>query len=431
MTGTTRLVLVVLSVTLFALATSLPQVAASIERTANEPGFSFTVSPAQLIVGGSAAGPTCATFALCPSMLTNAYGFSGLPTNATGHGQTVVIVDACGDPTIKADLKAFDKQFLLPAPPNLTVIDPQGTPCTDGNWAVETALDVEWAHVTAPGASIDLLQAAVPSPADMYGAWNYTIGHHLGLQISNSWGGSGCYSRPACNGTIGQGIGLCNSTAGALGVDVSAVLTKAAHAGITVLAAAGDSGAWGLGSSNATVPIPADCPGALTVGGTTLKVNSTGHFLGETAWSGSGGGYVNRPEPSYQRSVKIRDSYHSLGKPDVAADANPSTGVWIYEGGWGTVGGTSVACPLWAGFMADVNEIRAANHLGPAGFVNEFLYNTIYGVNGTSSLYAADFHDITSGNNGWAAHAGWDADSGLGSFRVPSLANTLGTNSTA
>ena len=293
-----------------------------------------------------------------------AYGFSGLQAKGTtGSNQTIVIDDACGDPTIQSDLKAFDTQFGLPAP-KLKVIHPQGTPCTDSSWAVETALDVEWSHVTAPGAAIDLLEAAVPNTTDVYGAWTYAINHQLGNQISNSFGGAGCYSQPACNATIGQGIGGCNSVSGTAGVNVTAILNKASRDHITVLASAGDSGAWGQGTAN-TEPIPADCSGVLTVGGTTLSVSSTGAYVSEKAWSGTGGGYTNQSEPRYQKSVKISDKYHSLAKPDVAADADPSTGVWIYEQGWGTVGGTSVSCPLWAGFMADVNEVRAGNGLGP------------------------------------------------------------------
>jgi len=392
--------------------------------------LSGEIVPAPLLVTRSAAGPLCSSSGLCPVELSTAYGFSTLKSNGTaGAGQTIVIDDACGDPHIRSDLKAFDQQFGLPAP-NLTIIDPQGKPCTDSSWSVETSLDVEWSHVTAPKAAIDLLQAAVPNTTDVYGAWSYAISHHLGNQISNSFGGAGCYSQPACNATIGQGIGACNSVVGTSGVNVTAILNKAARAGVTILASAGDSGAWGQGTST-TEPIPADCAGVLTVGGTTLTVSSSGAYVGESAWSGTGGGYATQAEPRYQKAVKIPDAYHALAKPDVAADADPGSGVWVYNQGWGVVGGTSLSCPLWAGFMADVNEVRAANHLGPAGFVNPFLYKTVYGVRGHSTNYSLDFHDITSGNNGWPTKTGWDADTGLGSFNVTGLAATLGTDASA
>jgi subtilase family serine protease len=87
---------------------------------------------------------------------------------------------------------------------------------------------------------------------------------------------------------------------------------------------------------------------------------------------------------------------------------------------------TSLSCPLWAGFMADVNQIRVSHGYNAAGFVNPFLYKSVYGVSGTSSHYASDFHDITVGSNGWAAGKGWDAATGLGSFKAANLASTLG-----
>ena len=210
-------------------------------------------------------------------------------------------------------------------------------------------------------------------------------------------------------------------------------MTNAAADHVTVVAAAGDSQAWGQGTT-AVEPIPGDCKGVLTVGGTSLSVGSSGKYLGEAAWSDTGGGYATTKEPGYQSSVNIVDSYSSLAKPDVAAVASPSTGVWVYNqssGGWIVVGGTSVATPLWAGFMADVNQIRVGAGLAPAGFINSFLYTKVYGVNGGSSLYASDVHDVTTGNNGWPAGRGWDADTGIGTFVVPALANTLGTSASA
>jgi len=384
------------------------------------------IQPASLIVVNIADAPTCTHSGLCPSMLDKAYGLDVLHSGGTnGTGQTILIDDACGDPTIASDLSTFDSQFGLPNP-TLNVIDVQGGKiCANSGWSLETSLDVEWAHVVAPGAAIDLLVASQPSPKDVYGAWTYALSNNLGNQISNSYGGAGCFG-DRCNNTIGQGIGPCKSISG---VNVASILTTAENQHVTVLASAGDSGAWGQGTAGVQ-PIPGDCKGVLTVGGTTLNVDSTGTYISESAWSDTGGGYTTLPEPGYQGSAGITDSFNALAKPDVAADANPSTGVWFYNagtGGWGVVGGTSLSSPLWTGFMADVNQIRAANGFSPAGFIQPFLYKTVYG----SSLYASDFHDITSGNNGWPAGTGWDADTGLGSFIGPALANTLGTNAKA
>jgi subtilase family serine protease len=392
---------------------------------------SSVVAPAPLIVSGRASDPSCTSDSLCPSQIQNAYGFNSLQSSGvTGKGQTIVIVDACGDPTIASDLKTFDAQFNLPNP-KLKILKIQGNPsssCT--GWADEVALDVEWAHVTAPGAAIDLIVTVNAGAAAMYAAWTYALRHNLGNQISNSWGGAGCNVKP-CNNTIGEGIGPCTETNGTQGVNVAKILKTAQKKGVSVLVAAGDGAAWGLGTSNEE-PVPGDCQGVLTIGGTHLAVTSTGAYLGESAWTEGGGGYVTTPsEPSYQANQKIPDPYGTLAKPDVSADADPGSGVWIYlkgGGGWLVIGGTSLATPLWSGFMADVNQMRAGNHFAPAGYINAFLYSSVYA---NKSLYASDFHDVTSGSNGWSAGTGWDAATGLGSFIAPNLASTLGNTKSA
>jgi subtilase family serine protease len=345
---------------------------------------------------------------LCPSMLRTAYSMNTMLSNGiNGTGQAVVIDDACGDPNIKSDLSTFDSQWGLPNP-KLNIYTPQGTPCSDSGWSLETSLDVEWAHVVAPGATINLIEAAQPSFSDLYGGWSYALTHSLGNEISNSWGGGG-------------------------NCGADSILSTAQKDNVTVLASAGDSGAWGQNHGGNVQP--ADCLKLLTVGGTTLNVMSNGSYVSESAWSGSGGGYViGAKEPKFEIKANITDSFKELAKSDVSADADPNTGVLVYnagDGGWFVVGGTSVSCPLWAGFLADVNQVRASKGLFPVGFVNPFLYTKVYGPNGSSSLYSKDFHDITSGNDGWPAGKGWDAPTGIGSFIATPLAQTLGTNSKA
>jgi subtilase family serine protease len=372
-----------------------------------EPNLSL--SPAPLIFSPAPNVACGNVHELCPSMLTKAYDMDKMHNNGiNGTGQAVVIDDACGDPNIKSDLSTFDSQWGLPNP-KLNIYTPQGTPCSDSGWSLETSLDVEWAHVVAPGATINLVVAAKPNN-DLYGGWIYSLANHLGNEISNSW----------------QGSGNCP-------VIAHQTLEVATSQNVTILASSGDGGAWGQNhGGNAQ---PADCLQVLVVGGTTLNVQSDGTYVSESAWSGSGGGYViGAKEPNFEIKANITDSFKELAKSDVAADANPITGVLVYNaqnGGWVTVGGTSVSCPLWAGFLADVNQVRASKGLFPVGFVNPFLYTKVYGPNGSSSLYSKDFHDITSGNDGWPAGKGWDAPTGIGSFIATPLAQTLGTNSKA
>jgi subtilase family serine protease len=365
-------------------------------------------SPAPILFGVTPSQTCGIPTSLCPSMLTTAYDMNAMHTSGiNGSGQSIVIDDACGDPTITSDLKTFDKTFNLPNP-KLTIYEPEDKPTCTG-WDVEVALDVEWSHVVAPAAAINLVVSAKPNN-ELYQNWFYSLSHHLGNQISDSWGGNGNCPTIALNA-------LGNATAD--------------H--VTVLASAGDSGAWG--KDHGKNQQPADCKEVLTVGGTTLEVKKSGAYIGEAAWGGSGGGYVTgTPEPKYESSVNIKDKFHLLGKSDVSADANPGTGVQVYDataGGWFTVGGTSVSCPLWAGFLADVNQVRAAHGLHPAGFVTPFLYDFVYGVNGTATTYHADFHDVKLGNDGWPAGKGWDVPTGLGSFIASKLVLTIGKNPSA
>ncbi len=357
---------------------------------------------------------TCSTTGLCPSAVLSAYGLGPLLVNSTmnGTGQSIAIVDACGDSAITTDVATFDTANHLPAI-HLTVYQPQGTPCSNPTgWGVETALDVEWAHVIAPGANIHLIEAASASTSNLYGAWNYSLANSLGNEISNSWGGSG----------------NCPSVAQKL-------LTSATKAHVTILASAGDSGAWGSGM-HLTAQQPADCQSVVAVGGTTLNVvNASGGYKSEAAWSGSGGGYTpHTKEPTYESKANITDSYAELAKPDVAAVADPTTGVWVYNaaaGGWFVVGGTSVACPIWAAYLSDVNSWRAANTYHALGAVDSYLYLNVYGVNGKLASYTKTFHDVTSGSNGWSAGTGWDAATGLGSFQGYALAKLLANAATA
>ena len=217
--------------------------------------------PASEIIARTSSSVTCSPSGLCPAMLDTAYGFDTLHSTVNGIGQAVVIVDACGNPKISSDLIKFDTQFGL-SNPTLNIFDPQGTPtCTNidspKGWSLEISLDVEWAHVVAPGATINLVVAALPSTADLIGAWSYALTNKLGNQISNSWSGAG-----GCSSSI------------------SSVLKTATKDHVTVLASAGDTFAWGNGTTQIQQS-PADCMQALTVGGTSLSATTTGSYISE------------------------------------------------------------------------------------------------------------------------------------------------------
>jgi subtilase family serine protease len=157
------------------------------------------------------------------------------------------------------------------------------------------------------------------------------------------------------------------------------------------------------------------------VGGTTLTLSGA-DYGSETAWFGSGGGTSTyETEPGYQTTVQTSGK---RGIPDVALVADPSTGVAVYSqyafGGWGVVGGTSVSSPCWAGIMAIANSWRVAHGKTTLTQPQNDLYPDA----------EADFHDITTGNNGGCgtqckAGPGYDFVTGVGSARgallVPAL----------
>ncbi len=202
--------------------------------------------------------------------------------------------------------------------------------------------------------------------------------------------------------------------------------------GITFLGASGDNGATDYAdikmtklSTTPTTSFPADDPWVTAVGGTSLMRN--GNAFQEIAWNMSGGGFSSFfAVPSYQQALpsQVQSQFnHRRGVPDVAADADPTTGLAFYfNGGWEAAGGTSASAPLWAALIAIADQM--AGH--PLGFINPALYKLAQ-----SSAYVKDFHDITVGNNtvdangvtvpGYSAAPGWDAVTGLGSPNAEKL----------
>jgi kumamolisin len=202
---------------------------------------------------------------------------------------------------------------------------------------------------------------------------------------------------------------------------------KMSAQGQNFFAASGDSSTW----SRRNEAWPADDANVVSVGGTDLTTKSAGGaWASETAWVDSGGGIS--PDkiaiPSWQKLSGVINSSNKgsttyRNGPDVSANANftfytcaDQTSCLANE-----YGGTSFAAPMWAAYIALVNQQRAASGLGTIGFINP----TIYAQNVTSS-YATDFHDITSGKSGsYSAVTGYDLVTGWGSPNGTGLINAL------
>ena len=367
---------------------------------------------------------TAAPTGYTPQQLRTAYGlnqvsFAGI--KGDGAGQTIALVDAYDNPSFvnstdpnfnTSALHIFDQTFGLPDPPSFTKVNQNGQAAplaTAGglvrDWGSETALDVEWAHAMAPAASIILVEANTVNDLVLAAG---TAGK-LASVVSMSWGGFEYSGELSLDSTFQQ-------------------------PGVTFLASTGDEGA--------PPEYPASSPHVVAVGGTSLyNLDSKGDYPGtgtngEVGWSlgsdsynpsaASGGGISQfETEPSYQESVQST-GFRTI--PDISADADPSTGVPIYDPydlgtvhPWVQVGGTSLASPLMAGMVAQADQGRVLS--GGQTFSSDQILAALYSV---ESSKPSDFHDILYGNNGFNAGPGYDEVTGLGtpngSQLVPDLA---------
>jgi subtilase family serine protease len=348
-------------------------------------------------------------YGITDPVTNSAFGNDTNYNNDAGKGETIAIVDAYNDPTIVNDLHAFDQYYGLPDP-SLTVENEYGStsslPKTNTNWAVEIALDVEWAHAIAPAANIVLVEANSAYLSDLLQA--VKTASSQAQVVSMSWGGSEFSSETSYDSTFNK-------------------------PGVTFVASSGDYGPPPLW--------PAISPNVVAVGGTTLNLDSNGNYLSESGWGngrwsfifgGSGGGISKyEKQPSYQNGVVSAFSTSKRTNPDVAYDANPNTGVSAYTttgaNGWIEVGGTSIGAPEWAALFAIADQTRAAEGkpLLTSTEALAALYAADANNNYNSSTYTSTFHDITTGNNGYSARPGYDLVTGLGSPKAPGVISIL------
>jgi subtilase family serine protease len=360
-----------------------------------------------------------------PSQIRRAYQ---VPSNLTGAGETIAIIDAFGDPYIAGDLALFDSTFGLP-PAHLNIICVKNATSTgtcptytgspdQSDWAGEIALDTQYAHAIAPGATIDLVIAKSDEDSNILAAQQYTISHDLGAVLSQSFGENE----------------LCVQQETSIFAATQTAFQQAEAENMSVFASSGDQGSGTVNCAGTAyvegVNMPASDPLVTSVGGTHLNANYvTGAYQSETVWNNSGltpdfgaggGGFSSIfAKPSYQDGANTGSAFR--GVPDVSYSADVYNGVLVAcsacDGGTPAIfifGGTSAGSPQWAALTALADQ--AAGH--QLGFLNPTLYAIA-----NSPFYASAFHDITVGNNMWdvagvpgyAAHRGWDAASGLGS----------------
>lgn len=357
----------------------------------------------------------------CPQGIQAGYSVSSLlSAGYTGSGQKVAVVDLPGDPDPQTAIDTFDAQYGLPAT-SLSVIYPDGMPTSyDPGWASETALDIEAVHSVATGASIVLAYGASVSD-DPMNLVDYVASNGLASVISNSWFYT-CTSY--CSDTQLPPTEVSSYDA-RLMVDVAQ--------GVTILFASGDQGATPDGTHLGT-EFPASDPNVLAVGATNLMLAGCGAttctgYSSETGASISGGGYSGYfSEPAWQMStIGSTASECTTGHLNPTCRAVPDVsmlgytpGFWVYStrsdecgvgptpvAGWFSCTGTSLSTQLWGGFLAIAVQLN-----GGVGFGN--IDPLVYMI-ASSGRYGSDFHDITSGSNGYSAAPGWDPVTGWGS----------------
>jgi kumamolisin len=306
---------------------------------------------------------------------------------ARGGSKVVIIVDAYDDPTATNDLTAFSKQYGLPAitANNFKVVYAGGTkppPDSSGGWELEESLDIEMAHSLAPQAKVILVEANSNSFTDLFAAETVAAGLATkagGGEVSNSYGGA----------EFG-------------GEEIYEDVFTGTN--VVFFASAGDLPG---------VEVPSAFSNVVGVGGTQVNRDNSGNYVNQEVWYSTGGGFSQYvPLPSYQVGIKhIRGNFR--GVPDVALDAAPVSGVWVYDttayGGevldWVVVGGTSVASPSVAAIVNNANSF-AANSAAEL--------TTIYANLGVRRNYT----DIRAGecDNGGRLQflSGWDTCTGVG-----------------
>ncbi len=396
--------------------------------SAQTPGAADTAAP-------MATGAVVATYS--PAQIRAAYGLPALPAAGTalsalqaaqlGAGQTIYLIDAMHDPSVVAELAAFNQKFGLPActtralaaSASLPLAAASSTGCEfsqvynnasgsmsatapayDSGWATEITLDVQWAHATAPLARIVLIEAPDASLNSLLGA----------VKLANAMG----------PGVVSMSFGAAE---GSWTASVDSAFTAA---NMSYLAATGDNGAG--------VSWPAVSANVVAVGGTSLTYSGTG-TRSEVSWSGTGGGTsLYTATPGYQNSA-----VPGMGTParrtvaDVAFNADPGTGQYVAviapgstSVGWLSAGGTSLSTPQWAGLVAVANATRAQAARPALGAPHAVLYGQIAAVPGS---YASAFADITKGTDGTCASCtakvGYDPLAGLGTPNVSSLLSLL------
>jgi subtilase family serine protease len=362
----------------------------------------------------------------------------------TGAGETIVIAEAYGSPTIKNDLRVFDAKFHLPNP-SLTVDKFGNIPAFDPNdvlmvgQAQEATLAVEYAHVFAPGASIVLAETAVNTPS--VGPAGISTLMNAEQSLINR--GVGDVFLQTLTDAESSFPGVSSGNYSSL-LSLRYALQDAYTHQVTMIAPSGDSGVTETSVMAPPYPTfkykvatwPASDPLVTAVGGTTIKLNPSGERVSpDVAWSdtyGASGGGMSTvfSRPQYQNVVTGTVGDHR-GWPDISMAGAPGAwGYYSFDGaggpGWHILGGSTEASPMMGGIVALADQL-AGHRLG---LINPALYKLgelqKTGNQGTGIVSVTSGSNTFSGVKGYHASPGYNLVTGWGTVNaaefVPELA---------
>ena len=384
---------------------------------------------------------------------------AGAPTGLDGTGVTVAIVDAFASPTILSDANTYatsqgdnaftSGQFSQSMPLSFTQVNSNKSPhqCDASGWYGEETLDVEAVHAMAPGANVRYYAGASCNDTDLLDAFSRINDEGVAKIVSDSWGGTGDVIKSSLLSVY------------------DAAFLQGATEGISYTFSTGDNGDEATALGTPQTDYPASDPLVTGVGGTSTEITQSG-IAAETGWQtskyvlssdksswtlltsflyGGGGGYSsNFKEPSYQTAAGIPDPSGGRALPDVSMDADPTTGMLVgqtqtfptgVQYDTYRIGGTSLACPLFAGMTA--LKIQASGG-GGLGQLNPLIYSDhsgfqdVTGAGMDSGNIRVDYVNGVDATNGYkysvrtfngattslSVGTGWDTETGWGSARA-------------
>jgi xanthomonalisin len=361
---------------------------------------------AQRMTAPDAATPQAITGVSIPNF-ASIYGASSLPSATTG---TIGIITSGKVTQTITDLKSFASSAGYPVPNVTTTV--VGTAGSSTSGVDEWNMDSQSSLAAAGGSISHMILYNVNSLSDsaLSLGYNKAVTDNLAKAINVSLGG-------------------CESDEGSVEASQDQIFQSAVAQGQMFSVSSGDSGAYECGATAGKAQsYPAVSPYVMAIGGTTLS-SSGGTWQAETVWSctsastcqqsssgGAGGGpSLTENAPSWQTASGVLGTATKRGVPDISFDASPNSGALVLiNGSNAQIGGTSLAAPLWAGFWT---RIQAAH-----GNTLPFPAQTLY--QGAAS-HPTWFHDVTSGNQGYAAATGWDYATGYGSVQIANFSTAF------